>query len=368
MTVSRDGKNTTRILRDPSPRSGITARGIPSNSVRIGITYNLKGDLPPELNLVEDAAEELDRPETVEALREVLAGEGHEVFLLGGGLSIIQKIRERRIEFVFNIAEGFQGRCREAHVPAVLELLGVPYSGSDPLGLALTLDKILTKQVALSLGIPTPAFWVVEGATDLQKIPGRFPLFVKPAWEGSSKGIRDSSKVENAQALKRELERLLENYPEVPILVEEYITGSEVTVGVLGNHPPEVLGVMEMAFRDSEDKDFCYSLEVKRDWRERVEYFVPTRLGMTLEKTIGESALRLFRELRLRDVARFDFRVNREEKFFFLEANPLPGLHPESGDLVILAQKKGWNYRNLIQKILQVAGERYPRLEMKSGT
>lgn len=333
--------------------------------MRIGITYNLKTDLPRGLNLAEDASEELDQPETVEALREVLAGEGNEVFLLGGGLSVISKIKEKNIEFVFNLAEGFHGRCREAHLPAVFELLGIPYSGSDPLGLALTLDKVLTKQVALSLGIPTPAFWVVEEEADLQKIPERFPLFVKPAWEGSSKGIRGSSKAENPQALEREVRRLLENYPAVPILVEEYIAGSEVTVGVLGNNPPEALGAMEIAFRDSESKDFCYSLEVKRNWRERVEYFVPTRLGMALEKTMSESALRLFKSLRLRDIARFDFRVNSEGGFFFLEVNPLPGLNPESGDVVILARKKGWNYRDLILKIWRIAGERYPPPRLK---
>lgn len=337
--------------------------------MRLGITYNLKTDLQPSphIPLVEDAAEELDLPETLEALRAVFAEEGNEVFLLGGDLSIIQKIRVLGIEFVFNIAEGFNGRSREAHIPAVLELLGIPYFGSDPLGLALTLDKALTKHIALSLGLSTPEFWQVEEEAGLGKVPHRFPLFVKPLWEGSSKGIRRSSCVENGSELKKETRRLLENYPEVPILVEEYIPGREVTVGILGNRPPEVLGAMEIAFREPEKKDFCYSLEVKRDWRNLAEYHVPTRLGPDLEKSVGEAALLLFRALRLRDAARVDFRVNPSGEIFFLEANPLPGLHPESGDLVILAKKKGWSYRELVLKMMHAAVERYARQEIPSG-
>jgi len=338
--------------------------------VRIGITYNLKTDLPPSPppQTVADAAEELDLPETIEALRAVFAEEGHEVFLLGGDLSVIQKTRGLGIEFVFNIAEGFQGRSREAHIPAVLELLGVPYFGSDPLGLALTLDKALTKRIALSLAIPTPEFWLLDRGDNLKNIPQRFPFFMKPLWEGSSKGIRRSSRVEDGEGFKTESCRLLENYPDVPILVEEYIPGREVTVGIVGNHPPQILGVMEIAFRGPGEKDFCYSLEVKRDWRNLVEYHVPTRLAPDLEKSVGEAALTLFRALRLRDVARMDFRVNASGQFFFLETNPLPGLHPESGDLVILAQKKGWSYRELILKMLRAAVERYARQEVPSGS
>ena len=199
----------------------------------MGITYNLKSEICPSSkeNLPEDAAEEFDLPETIDAIREVLAGEGHEIFLLGGDLSVAEKIKSRRIDFVFNIAEGFRGRSREAHIPALLELAEIPYSGSDPLGLALTLDKSLTKRIALSLGIPTPAFWILQERSEAEEIPGPFPLFVKPLWEGSSKGIRRSSRASDRAALEKEVERLFENYPDVPVLVEEHIPGREVTVG-----------------------------------------------------------------------------------------------------------------------------------------
>lgn len=330
--------------------------------MRIGITFNLKSDIlpPPETILAEDQNEEFDSPETVEAIRQVLVDEGHEVFLLGGDLGVVEKIRQMRIDFVFNIAEGFLGRSREAHIPSVLEMLRIPYSGSDPLGLAVTLDKVLTKRLALSLSIPTPKFWVLDGEEDLEKVPDRFPLFVKPAWQGSSKGIRRSSRVESRMELAREAERLFSHYAAEPVLVEEYIPGREFTVGVLGNGSPEVLGMMEIAFQDCAQKDFFYSLEVKRNWKKEVEYRFPACLETHQEQGIVESALRLFRALGLRDVARFDFRINPdEEKYYFLEANPLPGLSPDSGDLVLLAQRKGWSYRDLILKITHSAMSRY---------
>lgn len=307
---------------------------------------------------MEDLAEEFDQPETIKAIREVLASEGYEVFLLGGDCGTIEKIERFGIEFVFNLAEGFHGRSRESQVPALLEMMEIPYSGSDPVGLGIALDKAIAKRIAISLGIRTPGFWIFEEAGPIKEIPDRFPLFVKPLWEGSSKGIRRSSRVEERVSLEKEIDRLFENYPGVPVLVEEYIPGREFTVGVLGNAPPEILGVMEITFRDSTQKDFCYSLEVKRNWKEEVDYHFPTALEAPTRENIETATLRLFKAFGLRDVARFDFRVNHEGEFYFLEANPLPGLSPESGDLVILAGKKGWSYRELILKITDAAWKR----------
>ena len=330
--------------------------------MRVGITYNLKSDLSspssPDFSAAEDAAEEFDSPETVEAIRRVLEEAGHEVRLLGGDLGILEKIREADIEFVFNMAEGFSGRSREAHIPAMLELLGVPYTGSDPLALALTLDKGLTKRIASSAAVPTPDFWVLYDPAAIEQISaGRFPLFVKPLWQGSSKGVRYTSRVEDREALKIEVLRIFENYRGEPVLVEEYVPGRELTLGVLGN-PPEVLGIMEIAFRDKSRRDFCYSLEVKRDWKNLVEYSVPPRLEGGMRRQMEEAALRLFQTLGLRDVARFDFRVTPEGKFYFLEVNPLPGLSPESGDLVILARQMGFTHRDLVLKIFDSAARR----------
>lgn len=335
--------------------------------MRTGISYNLKPHSTLDASLPGDAFEEFDSEETVEAIKQVLSKEGHEVFLLGGDLSIIDRIEKEKIEFVFNIAEGLYGRSREAHVPALLEWMQIPYSGSDPLSLALTLDKALTKRIVLSLGIATPEFWVINHVEDLESIPEKFPLFVKPVWEGSSKGVRISSKVQNHRELEKEVRRLFENYGDEPVLVEAYIEGRELTVGVLGNDPPRVLGIMEIGFQNHDEKDFCYSLEVKRDWKNLVEYHCPARLDATLQQKIGKSVLDLFRVLRLRDVARFDFRLNTRGELFFLEVNPLPGLSPESGDLVILSKKQHLSYEGLISKIFRAARSRYsPKLAAAS--
>ena len=371
--------------------------------MRIGIAYNLKSDFSPLRGngKADDQAEEFDLPETVDAIKEVLSREGHEVFLLGGGLEVIEKIKRWGIEFIFNIAEGFRGRNREAHLPSLFEMMEIPYSGSDPLGLAVSLDKAMAKRIAISLGIPTPAFWVLRapdknsprpslrgarhrtlagdeaiskprllrpfGARNdvLLGIPNQFPLFVKPLRQGSSKGIRRSSRVGDRLALEKEILRLSENYPGEAILVEEYIEGREFTAGVIGNGMPEVIGVMEIQFRDPRARDFCYSLEVKRNFREEVEYRLLPACDQSIEEKIGRAACRLFECLELRDVARFDFRMNRKGEFYFLEVNPLPGLSPESGDLVILAQKKGWSYRDLILKIIRSAFSRCPELNAR---
>lgn len=330
--------------------------------MRIGIAFNLKSDIltPSHSDQPDDLAEEFDSPETVEAVQAVLTQAGHEVHLLGGDLSILEQIKRLRIEFVFNMAEGFHGRNREAHIPALLELLGIPYSGSDPLGLAVTLDKSLAKRIAISLDVPTPKFWVLDSKEDLFRILDQFPLFVKPLWEGSSKGIRLSSRVKDRAELERETSRLFAHYPDVPVLVEEYIAGREFTVAVVGNHPPEIFGVMEIKFQDPKKRDFCYSIEVKRNWQKEVEYLVPPKLEAEKASQIQKAALHLFKAFRLRDVARFDFRMDLDGKFYFLEVNPLPGLSPESGDIVILAQKKGLSYHDLILKILNSALDRYP--------
>ena len=334
--------------------------------MRIGITCNLKNDfpIPPDSVLPDDLAEEFDDPITIEAIKDVLAGEGHEVYIFKGDASAADQIKQLQIQFVFNIAEGVSGPSREAQIPALLELLGIPYTGSNPLALTLALDKALAKQTAISLSVPTPEFWVLYDVRAIKQIPDCFPLFVKPLWEGSSKGIRFSSRVTSREELGREVNRIFQNYPATTVLVEEYVPGRELTVGVLGNENPEILGVMEIAFRDKTKKDFCYSLEVKRDWRNLVDYHVPAALDSKIEAGIKDASLRLFKALHLRDVARFDFRLDSNGIFYFLEVNSLPGLSPESGDLVILAAKSGWSYPKLILAIFHAALSRYPLLTL----
>ncbi|MEX2122206.1 MAG: ATP-grasp domain-containing protein, partial [Pirellulales bacterium] len=307
-----------------------------------------------------DDEEEFDAPETIAALADALAGLGHQVELLGDGEPMLRKLLGGpRPDLVLNIAEG-QGcsRSREARVPGVLEMLGIPYTGSDPLALAVTLDKDCAKRLVREAGVATPD-WVLVEEGDLDAVRGalarfNWPLIVKPAYEGSSKGIRSASLVHDQRALEQAVASLADAYRQ-PILVEEFIDGDELTVGVVGNRPARVLGVMRIV--PTRPGPFIYGLEVKRDWRRLVRYECPARLSAADTAAVERAALAAWRALGCRDVARIDFRL-KQGTAYFLEANPLPGLSPESGDLVLMAGQLGMTHRELISKILEAAMER----------
>jgi D-alanine-D-alanine ligase len=331
--------------------------------MKIGLSYDLKKSVSSDQGQPEDALEEYDSLETVEAIAMALEAEGHSVVRLGGGKEFLLSILLESVDLVFNIAEGLGNhRSREAQVPSILEMLNIPYSGSDPQCLAVCLDKPLTKKVVAASGICTPRWQVITSCGELREIAWNdfsFPAFVKPAHEGSSKGVRLSSRVENMEQMTEAVTVLLERYQQ-PVMVEEFIAGDEVTVGIVGNCPPKVVGIMRVLPKKG-GTYFVYSIEVKRDWECMVEYECPARLEVgTLQKITG-SSLKVFQVLGCRDFARLDFRLNCEGVPYFLEINPLPGLNPKSGDLPIMAIKMGLTYQALISAILHSALERYPQ-------
>jgi D-alanine-D-alanine ligase len=332
--------------------------------MRIGITYDLKCDGAPAGclpdDLPDDFQEEFDSPVTIEAITRGLRGLGHEVILLGDGREMIERLLADPPDFVFNFAEGQGiGRSREARVPAVLEMLGIPYSGSDPLTLAVTLDKDCAKRLVQSAGGAVPQGYVLALEDDVAAVAARqpipYPLIVKPAWEGSSKGIRRKCLVQRPEDLAEAVESLRRDHRQ-PILVEEFVAGDELTVGMVGNDPPRIIGIMRVLPQQA-TAHFVYSLEVKRDYRRQVRYECPARLPAGVLDSVAEAARLAHRALGCRDVARIDFRL-RDGVPYFLEVNPLPGLNPESSDLVILAQLAGWRYEQLIEAILQAALDR----------
>jgi len=326
--------------------------------LRVGITYNLKKDFAPSDDQPIDALEEFDAEETIDAIQHVLEGDGHDVTKLGGGPGLIDRLRKTPVDMVFNIAEGHGGRNREAHIPALLEFLGIPYTGSDPLTLSLTLDKSAAKRVLVSEGIPTPGFKKVERLEDLEGLTLRYPLFAKLCYEGSSKGVRLDSKVWDLPSLKKKTGWLLETYRS-PVLVEEFIQGPEFTVGILGNETPSVLGVMQIEIKGVSPSEAIYSLEVKREWEEKVRYLCPPPIDASLLVKIEEVALQSYKALECRDVSRVDIRVGEEGEAYFLEVNPLPGLSPAYGDLPIMAGRMGWSYEQLVGTIFHHALKRY---------
>jgi len=340
--------------------------------VRVGIAFDVAPAARPA-DGPDDLFEEYDKPETVAALAAVLRGEGHEVLLLGDGREFLAKILADAPDLVWNLAEGEGvGRCREARVPAALEMLGIPYTGSDPLTLAASLDKAVAKTlvagvVAVPLGVAVAADRPADGVLVLVEggSMGPGPWILKPAFEGSSKGIRTKALVDTPAEAAALFADLARDYRQ-PVLVEEFVVGDEVTVGVVGNGPEaEVMGVMRVRPRDGDGR-FVYSLEVKRDWDERVTYETPAALDPEVTEAVCRDALAAYSALGCRDLARIDFRVRRGVPYF-IEANPLPGLAPDWSDLMILARGLGMTHADVVRRVLRAALSRLD-LPRPSGT
>ncbi|MBI2851642.1 MAG: D-alanine--D-alanine ligase [Chloroflexi bacterium] len=331
--------------------------------MKIGLAYDLKEKVPARHLQTEDALEEYDSLETVEGVAGALAALGHSVVLLGGGRDFLTAVLHENVDLVFNIAEGLGNhRSREAQVPGVLEMLDIPYTGSDPQCLSICLDKPLTKRLVASASLYTPAFRTVSAVSHLEQDTWEgfpIPALIKPAHEGSSKGVLSSCIVNSTEEIIRVSRDWLERYRQ-PVMVEEFIGGDEITVGVVGNSPPRVIGIMRILPKET-GTPFVYSLEVKRDWERLVEYECPAQLEPGILKRIEDASLRIFETLGCRDFARIDFRLYPDGTPGFLEINPLPGLNFRSSDLVILSRKMGWSYGDLIEAVLQAALERYPR-------
>ncbi len=330
--------------------------------MRIGIAYDLKTDVVGTRAQPDDMLEEYDTPETIGALGRALRALGCDAIELGGGRGFLERMlaAPQGVDLVFNIAEGHGSRSREAHVPAVCEILGVPYTHSDPLTLVLTLDKELTKHIAASHGIATAPFCLIARVDDIADaaLPP-YPVIAKPNAEGSSMGIRRNAVCGDPAALAGRVEALLADYRQ-PVLVESFLPGTEVTVVVMGTGVgAHALGTMEIAPRGSATDQFVYGVETKRNYLTEVDYHVPPRLPAAAVAAIEESACAAYRALGCRDVARIDLRLDRAGVPCLLEVNALPGLDPTRSDVPILCSRLGISYENLIGRIVRHAAERW---------
>lgn len=257
---------------------------------------------------------------------------------------------------MFNIAEGWRGRNRESHVPCLLEMLGIPYTGSDALTLGITMDKALCKRLAAAAGVATAPFLEIESLEQLPKSSFPLPAFVKPNWEGTSKGIRYSSVVQDEKSLREAVAWCLESYRQ-PVLVERFLTGREFTLGILGNDRPQTFPIGEVVFFQATKEEAVAVGETAR-FKPGRELEVPARVSPALAEQLQEMALTLYRTLRCRDVARVDFRCDEKGMPYFLESNALPGLNPENSMLPLLAKADGMEYEDLIRGILLNALQR----------
>jgi D-alanine-D-alanine ligase len=321
----------------------------PADPLRIGFTFNIKRVASKGGN---DTEAEYDAPETIESIRTALESYGHVVVPLEATAELPRQLMETPVDLVFNIAEGVSGRNREAVVPALCELMAIPYTGSDAATLSIALDKALSKRVLRQHGILTPEFQVMESGRERLSPKLKFPLIVKPNQEGSSKGVSAQvSVVDDEEGLRAVVRDLLERYRQ-PALIEDYVAGREFTVGLLGDKRPRVLPPMEIIFRDRENQRPVYDYQIKQEWEKHVYYECPAKLTPAELKAIERTARETFAALDCRDVARVDLRMDARGDIYVLEVNPLPGLTPEYSDLCLIANAANIDYRTLIGEIL----------------
>ena len=317
----------------------------------IGLTYDLRDDYLNAGFSKEDTAE-FDSDEVIQGLEGAIGALGHRTERIGNIRHLIKRLaRGDSWDLVFNIAEGLSGFGREAQVPCLLDAYDIPYTFSDPLVLALTLHKGMTKRVIRDLGIPTPDFCVIETPKDAERVDLPLPLFAKPVAEGTGKGINAASKILRREDIVPVCRGLLDRFNQ-PVLVETFLPGREFTVGIAGTgENASVIGVMEVLLRQEAEQD-SYSFVNKERFEDLVEYrFVEDEESRRAEKV----ALASWRGLGCRDGGRVDLRSDRKGIPNFIEVNPLAGLHPVHSDLPILSYLAGITYQELIEMILESA-------------
>ncbi|MBV6340315.1 MAG: ATP-grasp domain-containing protein [Candidatus Magnetobacterium sp. LHC-1] len=325
----------------------------------IGFTYDLRSEYLA-LGYGEEETAEFDSVQTIESLEEAITQLGHSVTRVGNIRSLVGMLNGgRRWNLVFNICEGLHGRSREAQIPALLEAYDIACCFSDPLTMALSLDKGLTKTVVRAAGVATPNHVVIDSVEALDS-PGvltglGYPLFVKPLHEGTGKGVNEGSVVHNEQGLRQRCSWLLERYRQ-PALVEGYLCGREFTVGILGSGSDAyVIGVLEVVIRQRQS-GYVYSYENKEFCEQLVDYVLVE--DARIKQEASALAIAAYRAIGCRDAGRVDVKADAAGRLCFLEINPLPGLHPTHSDLPILCTKAGMSYVQLIGEIIASASVR----------
>jgi D-alanine-D-alanine ligase len=350
-----------------------------NRKLRVAVLANIKTNAPHWEGMPKDRWADLDSEKTVNALVEAVRSGGYEAEFLEGDVTLLDTIRQYKPDICFNICEGHYGDAREAQVPALLEMLHIPYTGSRVLTLALALDKPMTKRILHWHELPTPAFQCFERADEPLNDDMNFPLFVKPSSEGTGMGVSAKSVVQNETELREQVDYIVRKYQQTA-LVEDFIEGREVTVGLLGNlegpvaqrlpddlDSPRIqaglrfLPPMEVDLDPYRESDVVYSNRLKSEIPEEVTYLCPAPLTKEQLGELNWLAAAVFRVLDGKDVSRIDFRLDMHDNWkpYILEINPLPGLSPGISDIVIEAAADGINHTELVHMILNAALKRY---------
>ena len=352
-------------------------------SFKVALLGNLKKNAPHWEGMPEDQWDDLDSEKTINALLTAIRSGGHTCEFLEGDITIVDTVRKFKPDICFNICESHFGDAREAQVPAILEKLRIPYTGSKVLCLALGLDKPLTKRVLAYHDLPTPDFQAFERVDEPLDEKMKFPLFVKPSREGTGMGVSANSIVKNEAELREQIRLIIERYKQ-PALVETFIEGREVTVGMVGNligpvarrlpHNENLPRIqaglrffppMEVDLTPYLETDAVYANRLKVALADQLNYICPAPLDDEMVDELNWLAAAVFRVTGALDVARVDFRLNVHEdwKPYILEINPLPGLSPGISDIVIEAAAEGIDHPTLVNMILETALRRYGMIE-----
>ena len=346
---------------------------------RVALLANLKKNAPCWVGMPEDQWDDLDGETTIQALVEAIRAGGHTCEFLEGDITIVDTVRKFKPDICFNICESHFGDAREAQVPAILEKLRIPYTGSQLTCLALTLDKPMTKRILTYHDLPTPEFQTFERVDEPLDPKMQFPLFVKPSREGTGMGVSAKSIVRDERELREQVRIMVERYQQAA-LVETYIEGREVTVGLVGNlvgpvarripHDENLPRIqaglrffppLEVDLSPFFETDIVYDNRLKVDLADQLTYLCPAPLDDDMVDELNWLAAAVFRVTGALDVARVDFRlnINEDEKPYILEINPLPGLSPGISDIVIEAAADGVEHTELVNMILETALRRY---------
>ncbi len=298
---------------------------------------------------------------TIEKAVSALEKGGHEVELVAGDRFLLSKLKKvlpklskrRPNGIVLNMALGVQGKCRYTHVPAILEVAGIPYTGSSPLGHTLALDKVVAKQIFTASGLLTPNYQVFS-YPDQQIGNLQYPLIVKPRGEAASFGLRIAH---DAETLRGAVDQILLEYKQ-PALVEEFIEGREICVGILGNCAPQAFPVLQLMLGSDPNKIYSHESKFAKSSRRRAKKVCPAELPPETAAFIQKLAVQAFQVLNVNDFARVDFRLDKYNQPYILEVNSMASLNPNSS-FVHAAKKAGYGYDRLVNRIVEVACERY---------
>ena len=320
--------------------------------MKIAVLANIKEDAPVSPDDPPGRWDDLDDQVTVDATLKSLKDLGYDAKYFPGVLDSIEELKAYKPDLIFNSSEGHFGNSREAQIPAILDILQIPYTCAGVLGMMLSHNKHIAKNQFLLAGLPTAKFMVIDDINNIPESDLKYPMFVKPAFEGSSIGINDSAVVNNYSELVNQVSWVIDTLHTL-VLVEEYIDGREFTIGVLGE---EALPVVEIFSPTG-----FYSNSQKEDFASEVYRVCPAQLTYLQTKEFQSLALRAKKALNLEDVCRMDMRMDNAGNPYILEVNPIPLMYPDpkQASLIYAADAAGYTYTDIIRKIVDSARKRW---------